>query len=190
MLHQVTRFTMIPPAGVSIGAGILWKSLSSYLAKDGLRYEFEQAIGNYLKVKSCFLTSSGRSALALAIQVMKGTNARDEVLIPPYTCFSVPSAIARVGLKIRLCDINLDSLDFDISSLEKSMDEKVLCVIPADLFGLVSNLPEINRIAKRCGAFVINDAAQSFGASLDGTKCGMMGDVGILSLGRGFWFFF
>jgi dTDP-4-amino-4,6-dideoxygalactose transaminase len=175
---------MIPPAGMPIPIKVLvrglWASLNPKTAG-----RFQKALRDYLGVRHIFFLSSGRGALTLILRAFAQQSRRNEVLIPAYTCFSVPSAIVKAGLKIRLCDIDMNTLDFDYSALEKMDWGNVLCISPSNLFGLVSNLPEITRIAKRHGAFVIDDAAQSLGASLSGIKSGTMGDVGLFSLGRG-----
>lgn len=175
---------MIPPAGVPLKIREIFKAIRTSFDKDAVE-KFRQGLCDYLKVKYVFFVSSGRAALTLILRVLAEHSYRNEVIIPAYTSFSVPSAVVRAGLKIRLCDINYETLDFDYSALEKADHTKVLCIIPSNLCGLVSNVPGINRIAKTHGVWVIDDAAQSLGASLDGEKSGTMGDVGLLSLARG-----
>ena len=79
---------------------------------------FKVELREYFGVKHCFLVSSGKAALTLILQALKELYPdRDEVLIPAFTCYSVPSSIVRAGLKVRLCDINPDTLDFDFDQL-------------------------------------------------------------------------
>jgi perosamine synthetase len=176
---------MIAPTGVTVKMRDISAGIKQVWRGEAVQEQYKKEICSYLNVSHASFVNSGRTALTIVLKLFKELSECEEVLIPAYTCFSVPSAVARAGLKARLCDINLDTLDFDLAALEKALDEKVLCIIPSNLFGLVDKLPEINRIAKRYDAFVIDDAAQSFGASLKGAKSGTMGDVGVFSLGRG-----
>jgi len=85
---------------------------------------FEDELKQYFGVKHCFLVSSGKAALTLILQALKDIHPeRDEVLIPAFTCYSVPSAIVRAGLKVRLCDINPDTLDFDFDQLSQVLSQ-------------------------------------------------------------------
>ena len=75
-------------------------------------------------MKHCFLVSSGKAALTLILQALKELHPeRNEVLIPAFTCYSVPSSIVRAGLKVKLCDISPDTLDFDYNQLEKILND-------------------------------------------------------------------
>ena len=132
-----------------------------------------------------FFVSSGKAALTLILNALKTLNQRQEALIPAYTCFSVPSAIVKAGLKVSLCDIDSQTFDFDYKLLEKAINKNTLCVIPNHLFGIPADMDKINSICKDKDIFVIEDAAQAMGGSYKGSKLGTIGDVGFFSLGRG-----
>ena len=88
---------------------------------------FESELKEYFGVKHCFLVSSGKAALTLILQALKDMHPeRNEVLIPAFTCYSVPSAIVRAGLKVRLCDIKPDTIDFD--QLDKILAQSKLSI--------------------------------------------------------------
>ncbi len=110
---------------------------------------------------------------------------RNEVVIPSYTCFSVASAVVRAGLKIKLCDVEPSTLDFDFDRLKDVDFTRVLAIVGCNLFCVLCNWSELSRMAKENGVFLIDDAAQSFGVSDGGRLSGMMGDVGFFSFGRG-----
>lgn len=175
---------MIPPAAAPIEPGVILRN-ALFPGGNTEPDRFRDLIRDYLDVKHVFLASSGRAALFMLLKVMSGDSRRDEVIIPSYTCFSVPSAVVRAGLKIRLCDIDRDTLDLNPEALAKADWGKVLCVVPSGLFGLPSDLPGICRTAGKNGAYVIDDAAQSFGGGIGENKSGSSGEAGILSLGRG-----
>ena len=98
----------------------------------------ESEIREYFGSESVFLVSSGKAALVLILHALSSLRSRRKVLIPAYTCYSVPSAIVRSGLEIVLCDVNPDTLDFNYDRLEFLADEETLCVIPTHLFGICS----------------------------------------------------
>src|SRR3990167_5233573 len=112
-------------------------------------------------------------------------NDKKYVLIPAYTCFSVPSAIVKAGLKVALCDINPSTFDFDYNLLKNAIDKDTLCIMPNHLFGIPSDMERIKDICRDKNIFIIEDAAQAMGGSYKGKKIGILGDVGFFSLGRG-----
>jgi len=132
-----------------------------------------------------FLTSSGRAALTIILKAMKRCSGRREVVIPAYTCFSVPSAVVRAGLAVRLCDVDPKTLDLDQNALRQLDLRNVLCIVPSGLYGMPANVSGLEEISQYCGAFLIDDAAQCLGAALHGKACGTFGDAGFYSLGRG-----
>jgi dTDP-4-amino-4,6-dideoxygalactose transaminase len=97
----------------------------------------------------------------------------------------VPSAVARAGLTIRLCDVDPKTLDLDLNALARLDLSRVLCIVPSSLYGMPSELTALEGIARSAGAFLVDDAAQCLGARHDGRPCGTFGDAGFYSLGRG-----
>ena len=148
-----------------------------------LRLQME--LRDYFGVKHVFLLSSGKAALTLILEVLKQLSPRNQVVIPAYTCFSVPSAIVRAGLQVRLCDIHPKTLDFCIDGLEAVLGTDTLCVVATHLLGTPSDVEKIRRLCKERGIFVVEDAAQAMGVRSNGRLMGTSGDVGFFSLGRG-----
>lgn len=148
---------------------------------------FEEELKKVYGVRHCFAVSSGKAALVLILQALNELSPeRDEVLIPAYTCYSVPSAIVRAGLKVRLCDMSSGTLDFDFDRLEEQLkNPRILCVIPTHLFGLPADVERVKSLVDHRGIFVAEDAAQAMGGERDGKRLGTLADVGIFSLGRG-----
>jgi dTDP-4-amino-4,6-dideoxygalactose transaminase len=157
----------------------------STVVDHGAESELKGQIQEYFNVKHVFLLSSGKAALYLSLRAMEQSSKRKEVVIPAYSSFCLASAVARTGLPVKLCDIDPDTLDFDLAKLESMITEKTLAVIPVHNYGLICNMTEIQRIALEKGAYVLEDAAQAAGARVGNRKAGTIGDVGILSLGRG-----
>lgn len=178
-------FYSIAPTGTPLKLKELALSIY-YLFRNRSNIEmFQGQLRQYLGVKYCFVVSSGRAALSIILSALKDISNKEEVIIPAYTCFSIPSAIVKSGLKVRLCDLDIETLDYDYEKLMKINYEKVLCIVPSNLFGLVSDMRKISEMAKSKGIFVVDDAAQSLGAKLNKYNSGTMGDVGFYSLGRG-----
>ena len=121
----------------------------------------------------------------MALHALSRVSGRQEVIIPAFSSFCLPSAVAKAGLRIKLCDISPRTLDFDLDRLESAISDRTLCVIPVHLFGLAAQADVITEMAKAKGAYVIEDAAQAAGGRLNGRRLGTIGDIGIFSLGRG-----
>jgi dTDP-4-amino-4,6-dideoxygalactose transaminase len=134
---------------------------------------------------TAFFVSSGRAALAVLLDAMQRRSARREVVIPAYTCFSVASAVARAGLTLRLCDVDPETLDLDLTALGRLDLKKALSIVPSGLYGLPGELGVLEAVSREAGTFLIDDAAQCLGATKDGRPCGTFGDAAFYSLGRG-----
>jgi len=177
---------VIPPTAAPVDLQSLLFGLMG--VGSGTRYlkRLENEIKDYFKVKHVFLFSSGKAALAIALRALKSmTPWKDEVIIPAYTCYSVPSAIIRAGLKIALCDLDPSCLDFDYDQLEKTINDKTLCIVPTHLFGIPADMDRVRGICRGRSIFILEDAAQAMGGSYKQKRLGTIGDLGLFSLGRG-----
>ena len=174
----------IPPAAAPISAGDLFRGISggSGVAKSE---KIEKEIGAYFGAESVFLVSSGKAALALILKGLSSIRSRKKVLIPAYTCYSVPSAVVKAGLEIELCDLDPETLDFDYAQLERLAGGDTLCIVSTHLFGIPSDVDRVRRICEERGIFLVEDAAQAMGVESAGRNLGTLGDVGFFSLGRG-----
>ncbi len=131
-------------------------------------------------------TYSGRAALLTILRALHRLRPqRNVIAVPGYVCFSVPAAVARAGLRVLPVEMDPHQLDYDFEALAALRPERLLAVLSPSLFGLVNDLKRIEAIARSKGAFVIDDAAQAFGASREGRLAGTAGDVGFFSFGRG-----
>jgi perosamine synthetase len=175
-------FRLVPPAGAPLPTRTL---LSSIVQRPGGLRPPGMLVREHLGVRHAVFVSSGRAALAVLLNALRQGSTRREVVVPAYTCFSVPSAVARAGLTLRLCDVDPRTLDLDLAALRRLDLSKVLCIVPSGLYGLPSNLVELEQIARASGAVLVDDAAQTLGATLDGRPCGTFGEAGFFSLGRG-----
>jgi dTDP-4-amino-4,6-dideoxygalactose transaminase len=178
----LSRFRLVAPAGAPLPARSVLPLVFRSVGDDrGLA----ELLATRLGVRNPFFVSSGRAALAILLKVLRQGSDRREVVIPAYTCFSVPSAVARAGLTIRLCDVDPKTLDLDLNALVRLDLGKALCIVPSGLYGLPGDLVALEQIARTSGAFLVDDAAQCLGAIKEGRACGSFGDAGFYSLGRG-----
>lgn len=180
----------LPPAAAPIPLSDVFRALPACFRHEGDDFRFEEEIKRDFGQRYCLLVSSGKAALVLILQALKNLYpGRDQVLIPAFTCFSVPAAIKKAGLKIKLCDTGSGSLDFDKKQLREIIEtdkkeNKVLCVLVTHLFGCPADFSGIKKIV---GAQIpiVEDAAQAMGQDIDDKRLGTLGDAGLFSLGRG-----
>lgn len=178
----------LPPAGSPIQlreiANFVSHSLTRQSDLDGL-YE---DICEYLGSEYAFAFSNGRGAMSFLLSCLsKHTKdrRRDTVVIPSYTCYSVAASVLKAGLKVLICDIDEQTLSYDSEQINSISFDRVLAIVSTSLYGLPNDMTNIERLARDNGVFLIDDAAQSLGASIDGRKIGSFGDAGILSLDKG-----
>src|SRR6266705_4482384 len=115
----------LPPAATPIGVREIASGICGIFRGRKELDRFRSELKEHFGVKHCFLVSSGNAAFTLILLALKELFPdRDEVLIPAFTCYSVPSSGVRAGLRIRLCDLHSESLDFDFVQLSSLLSEK------------------------------------------------------------------
>ena len=174
-------FRLVAPAGAPLPVRTVLRSALAFPAQG----DPDEALRAQFGVRHAFFVSSGRAALTVLLKAMQRGSQRHEVVIPAYTCFSVPSAVARAGLTIRLCDVDPKTLDLDLNALAGIDLARVLCIVPSSLYGLPGDLAGLEAIARAARTSLVDDAAQCLGATQDARPCGTFGDAGFYSLGRG-----
>ena len=179
-------FRFVPPAGVPLDVSELLRVQKAVILSNGYSENSPKAVASRLGVRYSFATSSGRAALWLIFRALKRLRPdRSVVAVPAYTCFTVPAAVIRAGLKVCPIDMDLEALDFDFDELEAVSAGDLLCIVSSNLFGFPNNLARLVEIGRAKGTFVIDDAAQSLGASRAGALSGTCADAGVFSFGRG-----
>ena len=147
------------------------------------RFQFE--LEQYLQVKHVIPCANGTDALQVAMMTL-GLKPGDEVITTTFTFVATAEVIALLGLKPVLVDVYEDSFLIDTEEIRKAITPKTKAIIPVHLFGQCANMEEIMEIAKEFDLKVIEDGAQSIGASFhfkDGTskQSGTIGDFGCTS---------
>jgi perosamine synthetase len=176
----------LPPAAAPVSLRSIFHGLKTLLSGENETGKRLEELKAYFSVKHTFFVSSGKAGLYVILTALKSLSLeKRQVVIPAYTCFSVPSAIVKAGLEVVLCDIDPETFDFDYGELESVLNEKTLCVIPNHLFGIPADMDRIREICAQGKIFIVEDAAQAMGGTYRGRKLGTLGDVGFFSLGRG-----
>lgn len=178
--------TYYAPAGTPVTLGDIAREAvaASAAASDAVAATLRRISG----LEHAWPISSGRAGMTVVLQAMRATRGDpsiNEVIVPAYTCYSVPAAIERAGLRPRLCDVDPATLGMDPESLDRCDFSRTLAVISANLYGLPNALGEIEAICRRRGVFLLDDAAQALGAKLDGRAAGSFGDAGLYSFDKG-----
>lgn len=131
--------------------------------------ELENELSNYTGSKHVITCSSGTDALLLAMMAL-GIQPGDEIITTPFTFIATAETIALLNAIPVFVDIKKESYNIDSSKIEAKITDKTKAIIPVSLFGQVSDMDEINSIAKKYNLAVIEDAAQSFGATYKAKK--------------------
>jgi dTDP-4-amino-4,6-dideoxygalactose transaminase len=124
--------------------------------------------------------ANGTDALVIALQAL-GLEPGDEVICPAYTFYATAEAIAQAGGVPVFADIRPDTLCLDPDAVAAAVTPRTRAVMPVHLFGHPADVPALRAICDRHGLFLVEDAAQAFGASLGDTRCGACGDAATFS---------
>lgn len=160
------------------------ESLASLRAerRPDLEARLAQTLGEKLGASGVVFVASGREALRVALRALAAATGRDEVVLPAYTCWSIAAAAVAAGLRVRLVDVDARGrIETDrVPALVRAAG-----IVVCNLFGIAETIAPIAERAAAGGAFVVDDAAQAFGAADAEGAVGGRGDLGVLSFGRG-----
>lgn len=135
--------------------------------------ELEEKLADYVGVRHCLTVASGTDSLEIALRAL-GIGPGHEVITVPFTWISSAEVISLVGAKPVFIDIEPQTYCLDIDQLEKAISPATKAILPVSLFGQMPDFTRINEIAANHGLPVIEDGAQSFGATQNGQKsCGV-----------------
>jgi perosamine synthetase len=143
-------------------------------------YMFEEQFAIYCGTKYAVAISNGTTALHLAL-VSLGITADDEVIIQDLTFVETGSAVKYICAKVVTVDVYEDTLCISPEAIRKAITSKIKAIIPVDLYGHSANMEEINKIPKEYNLFVVEDAAEAYGAEVNSKKVGRLSDVGVFS---------
>jgi UDP-2-acetamido-2-deoxy-ribo-hexuluronate aminotransferase len=143
--------------------------------------ELEERIEAYTEAKHCITVASGTEALLISLMAL-GIKPGDEVITTPFTFVATAEVIALIGAVPVFVDIQSDTCNIDPALIEAAITSKTKAIMPVSLYGQVADMDEINAIAARHSDIpVIEDAAQSFGATYKGRKTCNLSTIGCTS---------
>ncbi len=142
--------------------------------------QLEKELAAMLGVKHAIGCNSGTDALYIALRAL-GLGPGDEVITTSFTFFATAEAISHVGATPVFVDIEADSMNIDLSKIEAAITPRTKAIIPVHLFGRPVDLDRLMAIAKKHNLKVVEDCAQSFGATWKGVQTGITGEIGCWS---------
>ena len=142
--------------------------------------ELEATLAAYVGVKHALTVSSGTDSLEIALRAL-GIRSGDEVITVPFTWISTAEAISLVGATPVFVDIEPLGFNIDVDLVEAAITPRTKAILPVSLFGQMPDYDRLNALAIRHGLAVIEDAAQSFGATQHGRKSCAMTLIGSTS---------
>src|SRR2546426_4652618 len=142
--------------------------------------KFEEELAHYMNVQEAVGVNSGTDALLLVFLAL-GLGPGDEVITTSNTFFATAEAIWLSGATPVFVDSDPKTRNMDVTKIEAAITSRTRAIVPVHLYGLTANMPEIAKLAKTRGLFVVEDCAQAIGARGDRFAIGEMSDAVCLS---------
>jgi len=146
--------------------------------------EFEDRFAKLIGIKEAVAVSSGTDADILALAVLHdfGASYGDEIITPALSFAATGNAVLHAGFKPVFVDIEKKTLNINPKEIEKAITKKTKAIFPVHLMGKPADMDAINEIARKHNLFVIEDAAEAYGAVYKGKNVGTLGDMAAYSL--------
>jgi UDP-2-acetamido-2-deoxy-ribo-hexuluronate aminotransferase len=142
--------------------------------------ELEAALAAYVGVPHCITVASGTEALLIALMAL-GVGPGDEVITTPFTFIATAEVVALAGATPIFVDVEPETGNLDAAKLEQAITPRTKAIMPVSLYGQMPDLAAINAVGEKHGIAVIEDAAQSFGATYQGRRSGGLSTFGATS---------
>ena len=143
--------------------------------------EFEKNYAEFAGVKHAIAVNTGTAALHAAIMAA-GVKMGDEVILPSFTFVATAEAVVLAGGKPVFADIDPETFTLSPEAIRKAVTEKTKAIVPVDLYGLPADIKPIREIAAKNNLSVVEDCAQSHGATCEGKPAGAIADLACWSL--------
>lgn len=184
-MQENNKNKIIPIANLIIGETekrLVNEVLDSGMLAQGPKVEeLENKFAEFCGIRYAVAVNSGTSALHTALYAVGLKNGFDEVITAPFTFISTANAILMQGAVLVFADIQEDTFNIDPDKVRDKITNFTKAIIPVDLYGQIYDADVIKEIAKNNNLMVIEDAAQSVNAELNGIKSGNFGDIAIFS---------
>ena len=142
--------------------------------------ELEEKLAAYTGAKYCITCANGTDALQIALMAL-GVGPGDEVITPGFTYIATAETVALLGAKPVYVDVYENTYNLNVELLEAAITDKTKAIIPVSLYGQCADYDAINAIAAKHNITVIEDGAQSFGATYKGRKSGNLTSISCTS---------
>ena len=147
---------------------------------------FEEQFASYIGLKHAVMVNSGSSANLIAVASLcfkkeQPLKRGDEAIVPAVAWSTTYHPLQQYGLKLKIIDVELETLNMDVSQLEAALTPNTKLIVPVSILGNPANLEEIRAFADKHGLYVFEDNCESLDAEIDGRKTGTFGDVNTFS---------
>lgn len=159
-----------------------WSYVSA-LSGTGPVAALEAAVSEFVQARYGLAVSSGTAALFLALAAA-GVKQGDEVIVPAYSWPHTVAPVLHLGAKPVFADSDPRRYTLSPPSVRERLTDRTVAMVAVHIYGQPADMPALTVIARERGITLIEDAAQAFGARLNGRPVGSWGDVGCFSLGR------
>lgn len=142
--------------------------------------EFEKLLADYVGTDYCLTFNSGTSALHAAL-IATNTKKGNEVIVPSFTFIATPNSALMVNATPKFVDIEQDTLGIDPNLVDKAISKQTKAIMPVHYAGLPCKIEELTDVARRKKVLLIEDAAESLGATVHKKNVGSFGDLSVFS---------
>ncbi|MDI6644638.1 MAG: DegT/DnrJ/EryC1/StrS family aminotransferase [Methanobacteriaceae archaeon] len=153
---------------------------SGFIAQGPKVAEFEEKFAEFVKTKYAIATSSGTTALHVAL-LSAGIGPGDEVITTPFTFAATANSVLYTGASPVFVDIDPETYNIDPEQIEEAVTDNTKAIMPVHLYGHPAEMGSVSKIAKDHDLIVIEDAAQAHGAMYKGKMVGSLGDMACFS---------
>jgi CDP-6-deoxy-D-xylo-4-hexulose-3-dehydrase len=148
--------------------------------------QFEEEFARKFGIKHALMVSSGSAANLLGVAALFYKRDRplrrgDEVIVPSISWATTYHPLQQYGLRLRFVDVELSTLNIDVSQLERALTSRTRMVVAVSILGNPCALHELRSFCTRRGLYLFEDNCESMGATLDGKPCGTFGDINTFS---------
>ena len=141
--------------------------------------KFEAAFAHFCGSPHCIALNSGTDALRLSL-LAAGLEPDQEVITSPFTFIATAEAISQTSI-LRLADVEPDTFTLSPEAVEATLSPRTSAVVPVHIFGLPSNIPALEQLARKHDLFILEDACQAHGATIEDRRTGNLGMAGAFS---------
>jgi CDP-4-dehydro-6-deoxyglucose reductase, E1 len=147
---------------------------------------FEEAFAQHLGVRHAVMLASGSAANLVGVAALcharrRPLRAGDEVIVPAISWPTTYYPLHQYGLRLRFVDVELETLNMDVSQVERAITPRTRMIVAVNILGNPSALDVLRKICDRHGLWLFEDNCESLGAALGGRPCGTFGDLGTFS---------